>query len=461
MLEAFYAFLGVFFTGLPFVITFLFALGLVFLVAGMFMTPLTGAAAILVLFLVETARGYLFAFNIALTVYPQDLLFVPMAGVAFVRLMRPGAAARLPWPIWVLTGVMALSFLLGLIKNGTNAGVEFRNDFYFMAGLIYFSSFEWTRARIARLFSWLFPVVLLILLVVWYRWAADAIGLDWVDPVWRFMDSTGVALRVINSQQTWLPGLAVILLVYAMAAGNSLAGWRPLLPLAALTVLVLQHRSVWVAAFLPALLAFFIVRQNQGRLAGRMLVIAGLTALVLGPLLASGKLNTATSSVTDLAVRATSTTEGTFVGRVRGWDALLEQWAGSGPRAWAIGDPYGGGFKRPEGPGGGQVAYAPHNYYVQLLLRIGLVGLVSFVALNLYLFRGAIRLAGGPHDNFTGYAMLGVLMSFALYNIPYSPTYTQGLMLGIILGMVLQHSPQPTNAMDRATGQGTPGGALA
>jgi hypothetical protein len=38
--------------------------------------------------------------------------------------------------------------------------------------------------------------------------------------------------------------------------------------------------------------------------------------------------------------------------------------------------------------------------------------------------------------------MLGVLMSFALYNIPYSPTYTQGLMLGIILGMVLQHRAQ-------------------
>ena len=394
------------------------------------------------MFLLETARGYLFGLNIALTVYPQDLLFVPMAGVAFLRLMRPGAAARLPWPIWALTGVMSIAFVLGLISNGTSAGVEFRNDFYFMTGLFYFSSFEWTRARLERLFAWLFTVVLLMLLVVWYRWVADATGLDWFEPVWRYMDTTGVALRVINSQQTWLLGLSVILLVYAMAAGNSFSRWRVLLPLAALTVLVLQHRSVWVAAFLPALLAFFIVRQNQGRLAGRMLVIAGLTALVLGPLLATGKFSTATSSVADLAVKATSTTGGTFVGRVRGWDELLKGWAGSGPRVWAIGDPYGDGFKRSEGPGGKQIAYAPHNYYVQLLLRLGVVGLIAFLALNLYLFRGAIRLAGGPHNNFTGYAMLGVLMSFALYNIPYSPTYTQGLMLGIILGMVLQHRAQ-------------------
>lgn len=461
MLEAFYAFLGIFFTGLPFVIAFLFALGLVFLVAGLFITPLTGAAAILVLFLVETARGYLFAFNIALTVYPQDLLFVPMAGVAFLRLMRPGAAARLPRSLWVLAVVMMLSFLLGLIKNGTIAGVEFRSDFYFMTGLFYFSSFEWTRARITRLFGWLFPVVFMIMLVVWYRWAADATGLDWVEPVWRSMDSTGVALRVINSQQTWLLGLSVILLVYAMATGNSLAGWRPLLPLTVLTVLVLQHRSVWVAAFLPALLAFLIVRQSQGRLAGRMLVIAGLTALVLGPLLVSGKLSTATSSVADLAVKATSTTEGTFVGRVRGWDALLSQWAGAGPRTWAIGDPYGSGFTRSAEHGEGEIAFAPHNYYVQLLLRLGLVGLVSFVAFTLFLIRGAIRLEDGPFDSFTGYAMLGILMSFALYNIPYSPTYIQGLVLGVILGMVLQHRAQAVRAADGAAGTGTPGGVPA
>lgn len=457
MLETFYTLLGVFFTSLPFIIAFTMALGLVFLVVGLFITPLTGAAAILVLFLLETARGYLFGLNIALTVYPQDLLFVPMAGVAFLRLMRPGAAARLPWPIWVLTGVMAISFVLGLISHGTTAGVEFRNDFYFMTGLFYFSSFEWNRARIARLFGWLFSTVFLMLVVVWYRWVADATELDWFEPVWRYMDTTGVALRVINSQQTWLLGLSVILLVYAMATGNSLARWRPLLPLAAITVLVLQHRSVWVAAFLPALLAFFIVRQNQARLAGRMVVIAGLTALVLGPLLATGKFNTATSSVADLAVKATSTTGGTFVGRVRGWDELLRGWAGSGPRAWLIGDPYGDGFKRSEGPGGKQIAYAPHNYYVQLLLRLGLVGLIAFLALNVYLFRGAIRLAGGPHDNFTGYAMLGVLMSFALYNIPYSPTYTQGFMLGIILGLVLQHRAQASKAEAQVTAPGSSG----
>lgn len=439
MLELFYSFLGSFFMALPFVIAVLFALGLVFLVAGMFMTPLVGAIAILLLFLVETANVNLFAFKVGIAVYPQDLLFMPMAGVALIRLMRPGALVRLPKSLLILAAVMALSFVWGLARNGTSAGVEFRSDFYFLMGVLYFSSFVWTRERIARLLAWLFPIVLLVMLVVWYRWVADAIGLDWVEPIWRYADITGVALRVINSQQTWMLGLGVILLMYAMATGNSLAGWRFMLPLLAITVLVLQHRSVWVATFLPALLAFFIVRQNQGKLVSRMLVIAAVTAVVLGPLLATGKFTSATSSVADLAVKATSTTGGTFVARVEGWDALLKQWAGSGPRTWLMGDPYGSGFKRPEGHGDKEVAYAPHNYYVQLLLRVGVVGLLAFLAFNVYLFRGAIRLAGGPHDNLTGYAMLGVLMSFALFNIPYSPAYTQGLFLGVILGLILQH----------------------
>lgn len=451
MLEFVYTLLGVFFTALPFVIAFLFALGLVFLVAGMFMSPLVGAAAILVLFLVETANGYLFAFNLALKVYPQDLLFVPIAGVAFLRLMRPGAAARLPSSLWLLAVLMVVSFLLGLIKNGTASGVEFRSDFYYMSGIFYFSSFVWTRERIARLLGWLFPVVLMVMFIVWFRWGVDAFGLDWVVPVWRYMDTTGVALRVVNSEQTWIMGLAVILLVYAMATGNSLAKWRFMLPLLALTVLVLQHRSVWVATFLPVLLAFFIVRQSQGKLASRMLVIVALTAAIVGPLLATGKFNSATSSVADLATKATSTTEGTFVGRVQGWDSLLRQWAGAGPRAWVVGEPYGSGFKRPEGHGGKEVAYAPHNYYVQVLLRFGLIGLAAFVAFNISLFRGAIRLAGKPYDNMTGYTMLGILMSFALFNIPYSPTYTQGLFIGVVLALVLQYQRKPT-AIEARTG---------
>ncbi|MBT9591080.1 MAG: O-antigen ligase family protein [Thiobacillus sp.] len=451
MLELLYTLLGWTFTALPFVVAFLFAMGLILLVTGMYFSPLVGGVAILLLFLLETFFVHLFGFKLGISVYPQDLLFVPMALVALLRLTRPGAMKRLPWPLWVLTGMMSLSFALGLVQHGSTAGVEFRSDFYFMVGVFYFSSFSWSPQQISRLFGWLFPVVLCIMAIVWFRWASDAFNLDWVDPLWHY-DAfvTGLPLRVINAQQTMMLGQALILLVFAMAMGSVLAGWRFLVPFLGLTVLVLQHRSVWVAAFLPALMALVIVRQSQGRLAARLAVIAAVSSLVLVPLLATGKFSGATSSVSEAAVKATSTTGGTFVGRVEGWDALLKQWTAAGPRAWVIGNPYGSGFARPEGYGGKEIAFAPHNYYVQLLLRVGLIGLLAFVALHVYLLKGAVKLAGEPHGELTGYAMIGLLFSLLLFDIPYSPYYPHGLFTGLMLALILQHGRQGDAAVDSA-----------
>lgn len=443
MLDLFYTFLGGIFTALPFLIAFLFGVALVLLVAGMYFSPLVGGVAVLLLFLLETFFVYLVSLNLGISVYPQDLLIVPMALAALLRLNQRGAMKRLPWPLWVLAGMMGLSFTIGLVQHGSTAGVEFRSDFYFMAGVFYFSSFAWSPQQISKLLGWLFPVVLFILLIVWFRWASDAFNLNWVDPLWHAEAlSTGLPLRVINAQQTLLLGQGLILLVFAMAMGNALAGWRFLVPLLGLTVLVLQHRSVWVAAFLPVLMAFVIVRQSQGKLAARLGVIVAVSSMVLVPLLATGKFNTATSSVTEAAINATSTTGGTFVGRVQGWDALLKQWAAAGPRAWVMGNPYGSGAVRQEKPGGKEIAYAPHNYYVQLLLRVGLVGLLAFVALYVYLLRGAVRLANEPQAELTGYAMIGLLFSLLLFYIPYSPYYPHGLFTGMILALILQHGRQ-------------------
>jgi uncharacterized membrane protein len=439
-----YIILGLVFTSIPFIIAALLAIGLPIFMVGLNSSPVLGAVSMLLLFLLETALVYLVALKIRITIYPQDLLFVPIALVALARLLRPGGMRRLPRSLWILAGLMALSFIFGLAKYGTTAGVEFRSDFYFMTGIFYFSSFEWSNRQISRVLNWLFPIALIIILIVCYRWLADAYHLDWVDPLWR-IDTfiTNSPLRVVNAQQTLLLGQALILLIFAMATGNSLAGWRFLVPLLALTVLVLQHRSVWVASFLPALMAFALVRQSQSKLAARVAVMAAVTTIVVIPLLVSGKFSTATSSVAESAENATSTTGGTFVGRVEGWNALLHQWSASGPRTWLAGNPYGSGYKRAsEQAGGRDITFAPHNYFVQLLLRTGLIGLVAFLALHWRLLKSALRAAHEPHAGFTGYAMVGLLASNLLFDIPYSPNYLHGLVTGMILGLLLQYERQ-------------------
>lgn len=423
----------------PLILAVLAISALVLLTAGLFKNVLVGVVSLLLLFLVETAKVRLLGFELGIYVYPQDMLFIPMAGVALVRWIRFGAPARLPKSLGILTGIMSLSFVWGLNNYGTSAGVEFRNEFYFLASLFYFASFSWTKKRITRLLGWLLPSTMLLLVVVWYRWTADAVGLDWFEPIWRDADETGVAMRVINAQQTWLLGLVFIVLAYSAIGRHSLTRWSLALPLIFITVIGLQHRSVWVATVLPVALALFIVKRNRGKSASRMLAIGVALTLVLLPLLATERFSAVTSSVSEQAIRATSTEEGTFVARVQSWDALLRQWINGGPIAWAIGNPYGSGYWRQVGPRGEEVVWSPHNYYVQLLLRTGSLGMLAFLFFNLYLFRGTWRLGSGPNNKFNGYSMLGALISFALFNIPYSPTYTQGLLLGVILSVVMHY----------------------
>ena len=441
-----YFILGIVFTAIPFIIALALPFLLVIFMISLYRSPVTGAVGILMLYLLETLLVYLVSVNLGLTVYPQDLLFVPMALVALIRMGKHSAGLPLPRALWVLVAMMFMAFLVGLVQNGTSAGVQFRTEFYVLAGIFYFSSFTWSEQQISSVLKALFFVAVLAMLIVWYRWAADALGLDWFTPAWRNADSTGVALRVINAAQALLLGQVFILIIYGMAMGKSMGRWMILIPPLALTILVLQHRTVWVATFLPALMAFVIVKQNKAKLASRLGAIAMVSAIVLVPLLATGKFESATSSVSDLAVRATSTTGGTFVGRVEGWDSLLKQWAGSGPRVWVIGSPYGSGFNRAGGAGEGEITYAPHDYFVQLLLRVGLIGLAAFLAFYAWLIRKTISLGAAPSENFTGYAMIALLIGELLFDVPYSPSYTEGLFIGLIVALIRQHAAADAKA---------------
>lgn len=442
-----YEVLGWLFFAAPYAIAMLFAVVLMVFMIGLHRTPVTGAVGILAMFVIETFFVFLFAFSVGLSIYPQDLLFAPMALVTLVRLADRAARRRVPKSLWLLGTMMMLSFVVGLAVNGTSAGVEFRPDFYLLTSLLYFASFEWRAEQAEKTVLAILVSAVLILLIVWYRWLADATGLDWLEPLWRLTDSTGVAMRVINAGQAMLLGCAAILIVYALSSGGPAARWWLWLPPLGLTVLLLQHRSVWVAAFVPALAALAIVRRNQAQLMARLVVLGLGTLVVLVPLLASGQLDSATASVTDLAQRATSTTSGTFVGRVQGWDELLKQWASGGPRIWALGHPYGSGFERTAGPGGETVSYAPHNYFVQLLLRVGLIGLFAFIALHARLLSSAMRLQERPFKALNGYTMIGLLLSALLFDIPYAPTYAHGLLLGLVLAIGTQH--------DRSSGSPT------
>ncbi|MFZ2014376.1 MAG: hypothetical protein WAV00_11180, partial [Nocardioides sp.] len=78
---------------------------------------------------------------------------------------------------------------------------------------------------------------------------------------------------------------------------------------------------------------------------------------------------------------------GTLIDRELAWHTLVSQQNRMGGTTILTGQPFGTGWARRE-PGGTVEIFAPHNYYVSLYLRIGLIGAVAF---TLALLRGLWR----------------------------------------------------------------------
>jgi O-antigen ligase len=123
-----------------------------------------------------------------------------------------------------------------------------------------------------------------------------------------------------------------------------------------------------------------------------------------------------------------------------GWQELLTDFARSaGPENWLLGKPYGSGYERIVL--GRLQEFSPHNYYVQLLLRLGSVGLLLFlwvhVALRQRMRAGVMSGLSAPvlHTVF-----LAVLTANLLFYIPYGAFYLQGAFYGVMIGYLATRS---------------------
>ncbi len=79
-----------------------------------------------------------------------------------------------------------------------------------------------------------------------------------------------------------------------------------------------------------------------------------------------------------------------------------------------FGEPMGSGYGRFEGEGR-WVEYAPHNWYVTLLLRVGVAGLAVFVVLIVGAFAGAL----GRRDMLAATIVATVTVFGWAYSVPW------------------------------------------
>jgi hypothetical protein len=393
--------------------------------------PVHAATLIFGLILLE-ASGLPIAFKVGLWLYPADILFAIFGIACLIRFALFDTNKTIPRAWWILGALQLVLAVWGSIPYGTMAGVDFRVHFYVWVAVAYFCTVKWTEATINRIVNaWIVCSVCLCLLV-YYRWIRSALDPSYEQEIMR-LDTTGVRFRVIGSGPTLVIAIGFLGLLFKTLAGRMSLLPRLLLPVLLLTVVALQHRSVW-ASVLIGIACIVWTQKRDAKASHTLFAVALLLIPVVVALTVPTEGNSVMASVKNSAGRAVSTNEGTMVGRVTNWQELVSKWANSkNPVTYLMGSPYGSGFN-PVERGDDLIDYdmVPHNHFVHILYRGGLIGLFATLSVFYQIWRSAIKQTKHGAKTWAPY-LFTVLSASFVYYIPYWASYDTGMLIGIAI----------------------------
>ncbi|MFI9753823.1 hypothetical protein [Streptomyces collinus] len=367
-----------------------------------------------------------------LTVSAADATTAPAAvvvvGRVITRFFQRGRASA-PALMLALT-VVSLS--RGIAEFGLQPAVnECRPYIYFLTATLYvFTSDIGSDVTRFMLKTWVF-LSLACVVICAGRWSVNGIA------------SAGELLLVNGVLVTARPADAGPALVIAQAALTLITlRWhsRPYRALALgllVVVVLLQHRTIWIVALVG--IAAYVVLSR--RMAQERISFAA-TALIVGTTAALGARVVSLGPTGEGLRSSYSTMQGahsTFAWRVSGWEELLAR--RSGVIDALLGQPFGTGFARLID--GQIVTVSPHNFYIQTLLRLGVIGLVLFVGICLW---ALLAIRSNSRADVLGRILVLTQLTFCF-------TYALSLEQGMALGLVLVHARRSWTAGKLPTGE--------
>lgn len=401
--------------------------------------PVAGAAAVLLAFLYDALIIDPQPVTVgSLHIFPADIVFLPLGVIAAVRIASTLSRRSLAvWaPLLILGGLLLFSFARGVMVVGVQpAGVEFRHFFYFIFGAAYFASFTASRLRLTGLVTAAAAVVAALALLALVRWPLELSGAG-IAAAWK----KNGPLRVLTAHEAMLLGQAFILCCTLWMAGR--ASGRVIAAALSLAtgILLLQHRTVWLAVALVIMLLALNRAWRSRRALVASVTIAGLiTVVLLVALQMEGPFGE--------SLGAYGTDPRTLWWRVVGWRELLAQV--SDPLAILFGRPFGSGFARQIDDQ--LVRVSPHNFYVETLLRAGVVGVALLLLTYLVTFRRLLRLRSRSAMPAAIDSLLALLVTQLIFFWTYAPSYEQCIVLGTALSVCARAWPRTADL--RSTGR--------
>jgi hypothetical protein len=353
-----------------------------------------------------------------------DVIATLVLCAAFARLLRMRRLSTYHRWLILFIVLLVLSLLRGIIAFGIQTSVSsFRLMEFWIAAAVYFATVPPSQRvydRIAKLWIWMTVPLMAIVLA---RWLAVFAGIDVGVPRERF-GSSDAAIRVLDGPYTFFLAQGFILTLPFWRQGQRSRSIRIVSILLLLFVVLLDRRTAWVA-----LLAGIVTLMLHDRRLGRRAAWAVVTILgmVIG---AYSTLLRASRSGEPIAQAASNTASAAW--RIEGWVILLAQWAKS-PANWFIGEPFGASFLRLIE--GSEDSSSPHNFYIEVLLRTGVFGLLALFALTVGLLMVTWRSSTEDAGVFGSGVLAALLMMQLIWIIAWAPGIEQGIVTGIAISL--------------------------
>ena len=398
---------------------------------------LVPVALLLIGFCLESSFGVIQpSMQLGLQIYPNDLisLFVLLSlVVGFIH--RPLPFTESPFLLWLAFGAMImLSFVAGLNEYGKYAGTEVRVFFYLWVAGAYCCAVDFDEAELRQLARWCVWAAYALMGIAAYYWIGVEAGFVNRQEVFREPDSA--VFRPVGSHATFF--VATVAMVQTMAWLRGTGTWRSGWHAAAFItfVTILQHRSVWISVAIGLLWVLLLERRHLPRKFPLLLGFVLSISLIISVAAGFGYLD-------DLWLRLIQSTlsmadsEGTFAARVDGWDRLLESWMAASTQVHLFGYPFGHGYTRMYN--GVLIEFAPHNFFLDLLLRVGIIGTLLFLVPTCMAFVLLLRMDYASEFEYLLARGLGVcLLASMVYLIAYPSYYILGGATGVALAHIIR-----------------------
>jgi hypothetical protein len=396
-------------------------------------SPVRAAVLIGLLALADETLVEMPSLDVGVRFLPQDILGTLLALL--------GAARILTRSRWSFVHILLLGLFGGFVWHAIEGSLAFgvrdafneaRGEFYFLSAMLYFSTFDYTQPVQKRLLWAMLGIAgaMVALAVVW--WTALALNLNVPQAMAYRMSIKPMAVLKAGSA-FFIGQVFLICLCMRIRGEESLGGRWLLLPLLGVVIL-LQHRSVWVTTALGTIWIFSRSGQRIPRLWLKM-AVAAVLVISIGAMLLGEHLGEV-GSVFRESLAESQRESSTWTGRVESWDSLLFHSYLETPEDWAFGKPYGTGYFRVVDRV--KVEYAPHNYYVTLILRNGILGLACFLALYAALLWRSLRPQGRQLESspyFGPEIFQAMLVSQLAFYVPYDPVMPVGILVGLMIQM--------------------------